>query len=88
MIVASSTSSRTFLGEQGFFCSRIKLTLSLYSALSSTKLFLCKEVYRGSAARLLRSKTDLGKIQEYHDALRRPVDKFVVCVKYTCATEL
>ena len=80
MIVASSTSSRTFLGEQGFFPPRIKLTLSLYSALSSTKRFLCKEVSRGLAARLLRSKTDLKKIQEYCDALRRTLDKFEVCV--------
>ena len=86
--MASSTTFRTFSGEQGFFPPRIKLTFSLYSALSSIKRFLRKEVSRRPAARSLRSKTDLGKIQEYRDALRRPLDKFVVCLKYACATEL
>ena len=76
------------MGEQGFFPLQIKLTLFLYSALSSIKHFLCKEVSRGPAARFLRSKTDLGKIQEYRDALRRPLDKFEVCLKHACATEL
>ena len=88
MIVASSRTFRTFSGEQGFFPPRIKLTFSLYSTLLSTERFLCKEVSRGPAARLLRSKTDLGKIQEYRDALRRALDKFVVRLKYACATEL
>jgi hypothetical protein len=64
------------------------LTVSLYSTISSIERFSRKEISRGALFRLVRNKTDLGKIQEYRDTLRRSLDLFGVGLKHACATEL
>ncbi|EDR07261.1 uncharacterized protein LACBIDRAFT_328103 [Laccaria bicolor S238N-H82] len=48
----------------------------LLGTISSIERFLRKEVSRGALFRLVRSKADLGKIQEYRDTLRRSLDLF------------
>ncbi|EDR13306.1 uncharacterized protein LACBIDRAFT_322856 [Laccaria bicolor S238N-H82] len=74
MYVVLCMSEEAFEEDCGF----IDNLQNLLDALSSTKRFLCKEVSRGPAVRLLRCKSDLGQIQEYRDALRRPLDEFVL----------
>lgn len=70
-----------------FLESSILIDGLLHSTISSIERFLRKEVSRGALFRLVRSKADLGKIQEYRDTLRRSLDLFGVGLKHACGTE-